>query len=226
MATLRKDFNLNREYSVDVSNCSEEEKKKVQQAFFDAGFTWEIWGNEYKNLDAIQYTNTSGSGVFSKHLMYGRTAEKCNMSPDIFFSYVYEPEQVGHIHAVLMAQYAEDAKTHIEPWKLWQIKDHSGVWVGCDYHPSWQTDLEYRRKPKTRIIHGIEITDFEFKPKVGEAFYAANVGLPEFFEHAQRASEHCTFTQRMIERGLIYPRTEEGRQAAILHAKAMLGIAQ
>lgn len=37
-------------------------------------------------------------------------------------------------------------------------------------------------------------------------------------------SEGCTFTKRMVERDLIYPYTEKGKQAAILHAKALLNI--
>lgn len=77
---------------------------------------------------------------------------------------------------------------------------------------------------RTKLINGVEIPVFEFTPQVGEKFYAANVGLPEFFEEGYMSPKGCTYTQRMIERGLIYPFTEEGKQAAILHAKAMLNI--
>ena len=130
----------------------------------------------------------------------------------------------GHVHAELMAQYAEDAKTHAEPWKLWQTKGDSHIWWDCRAHPMWWSDTEYRRKPKTKMIHGVEIPVFEFTPKVGEKYYAANVDVHEFFDQWLRSSECCVFTQRMIERGLIYPYTEEGKQAAILHSKIMLGI--
>ncbi len=34
---------------------------------------------------------------------------------------------MAHIHAELMAQYAEDAKQYDEPWELWQ-HDASGTW--------------------------------------------------------------------------------------------------
>ena len=30
---------------------------------------------------------------------------------------------MGHIHADLMAQYAEDVKQHDKPWELWQHGD-------------------------------------------------------------------------------------------------------
>ena len=133
----------------------------------------------------------------------------------------------GHIHAKLMAQYAEDAITHAEPWKLWQF--YAGSWGDCAQSPAWATHLEYRRKqkmkPKMKFIYGVEIPVFEFIPKVGEKYYAPNLDVPEFFDHWLRSSECCAFTQRMIERGLLYPYTEEGKQAAILHAKVMLGIA-
>ncbi len=131
----------------------------------------------------------------------------------------------GHVHAENMALYAEDAKIHAEPWKLWQIKTGSFDWIDCKFSPAWDSTCKFRRKPKTHIVHGVEVPFFEFTPKVGEKYCVANVGLPEFFEDSYRTSECCTFTQRMIERGLLYPFTEDGKQAAILHAKAMLGIA-
>ena len=139
-----------------------------------------------------------------------------------------EEKKKGHVHAELMAQYAEDAMTHAEPWKLWQVwqvKADDGAWWDCGAHPRWANDTEYRRKPNTKLIHGVEIPVFEFTPKVGEKYYVANVGLPEFFDQWRRQSEDCTFTQRMLERGLLYPYTEAGKQAAILHSKAMLDIA-
>lgn len=131
----------------------------------------------------------------------------------------------GHVHAENMALYAEDAKTHVMPWKLWQIKTGSLYWIDCKFSPAWDPSCEFRRKPKTHFVHGVEIPVFEFTPKVYEIYYTANVGLPEFFEQGYRESLGCTFTHRMIERGLLYPFTEEGKQAAILHSKAMLGMA-
>ena len=81
-----------------------------------------------------------------------------------------------------------------------------------------------KQPQRMKLIHGVEIPVFEFTPQIGEEFYTANVGLPEFFEQGYRGPVGCTFTQRMLKRGLLYPYTEEGKQAAILHAKAMLGI--
>lgn len=77
----------------------------------------------------------------------------------------------GHVHAELMAQYAEDAKTHAEPWKLWQF--NAGSWGDCMYSPAWATHLEYRRKPKTHFVHGVEIPDLRVSPKQSEYYYLA-----------------------------------------------------
>lgn len=137
-----------------------------------------------------------------------------------------KPEQQGHVHAELMAQYAEDAKTSKTPWEFWEYLDKHDGWTTFKGSPGWYETSEYQRKPKTKLIHGMEIPVFEFTPEVGENFYVANVGLPELFEVGRKLTEGCTFTQRMIERGLIYPYTEEGKQAAIRHAKAMLGMEQ
>ena len=64
-----------------------------------------------------------------------------------------EPETVkGHIHAELMKQYAEDAATHEEPWKLWECKngDVSEDWYLLDSNPIWSPLVEYRRKVETK----------------------------------------------------------------------------
>lgn len=222
---IRKDFDATKEYSVDVEHCTVKEKKEVQQAFFDVGILWNKHGEAYECLDAVQYSNAYTGGEVANCLMHGNETNDCNMTAEEFLYLVYEPEQVGHVHAELMAQYAEDAKTTTEPWKLWQLEGDDGIWHCCQEHPKWATHLEYRHKPKTKLIHGVEVPVFEFTPKVLERYYTANVGLPELFEDGYRSSEDCTFTERMIERGLLYPCTEEGKQATILHSKAMLGIA-
>lgn len=221
---VREGFNPEKEYSVNVKGCTEEEKKEVQQAFFDVGIPWRCSGREYKHLDVVQYTNTTGYGGVAAHLMHGSTTNDCNMTAKEFLAHVYEPEKKGHIHAELMLQYAEDAKTTDEPWKNFQWRTRAGEWLTMQKDMQFESKYVFRRKPKTRIVHGVEIPYFEFTPKVGEEYYTANVGLPEFFEHGWRHQAGCAFTQRMIERGMLYPYTEEGKQAAIAHSKAMLGI--
>jgi len=160
----------------------------------------------------------------NQHVFLADTLIITDSSGNTIYDSTLEEKKKGHVHAELMAQYAEDAKTHTEPWKLWQFLGSLG-WSSCGESPRWNETKEYRRKPKTKLIHGVEIPVFDFTPKVREKYCAANVDLPELFEDGYMSSEDCTFTQRMIERGLLYPCTEEGKQAAILHSKAMLGIA-
>ena len=218
---VRKDFNPAKEYNVNVKECTEEEKKEVQQAFFDAGFIWKGKGAKYGHPSALQYTNKYDYGDVSIRYLYEGSAEGCNMTAKEFLNLVYEPEQQGHIHAELMALYAEDAKTHVEPWKLWEIYHPKGGWRGIGCNPTWASGLKYRRKPKTHIVHGAEIPELRVTPEHGDCYYLANPTLPELTELHQFV---MSMEKLWVERGLTYQHTEEGKQAAILHSKAMLGI--
>ena len=219
---VRKDFNPAKEYSVNVECCSEDVKKEVQQAFFDAGFPWLISGKEYQYLDAVQYSNARGCGDVTEYCMYRSNTKGCNMLADEFLELVYEPEKKGHVHAELMLQYAEDAKTHAEPWELWQTKGDARIWWDCRTHPMWGKDTKYRRKTKTHFVHGVEIPDLRVSPKYGEYYYLADPTESEFTYLYLFHGD--TQDNRWSERGLTYQPTEEGKQAAKLHAKAMLGM--
>lgn len=78
---------------------------------------------------------------------------------------------------------------------------------------------------KMKMIHGIEVPDISIDPKstdLGKRYYyplPSSVILHdnEFYG----CSSHCI---TRLKNRLCYPFTEEGKQAAILHAVAMLGI--
>lgn len=215
---VRKDFDPRKEYSVNVEDCTEEEKKEVQQAFFDVGFKWISNDNTYKSLDAVQYSNAYTGGEVTTSLMYGDETNDCNMTAKEFLELVYEQ---GHVHSEQMMRYAEDAKTHAEPWELWEYKGGDGAWIDCHYSPAWATHLEYRRKPKTHNVHGVEVPDLRVSPEYGEGYYLASTTA---FDLTSRHTFVGDNTDKLwAERGLTYQYTDEGRQAAILHAKAMLG---
>ena len=135
-------------------------------------------------------------------------------------------EKKGHIHSELMFQYAEDAKTHAEPWVLWQIKDKykDDVWLCCLRHPIWATHLEYRRKPLTHNVNGVEIPDFRIKPKNGQEYWYPDASIDALAWGAVHGYESSVNSHRLAN-NLCYEPTEDGKQAAILHAKAWLGIA-
>lgn len=59
-----------------------------------------------------------------------------------------------HIHAELMAKYAEDARETDKPWERWQHRgswDLPDRWWDCTTHPIWAENLQYRRKPQKKI---------------------------------------------------------------------------
>jgi len=52
----------------------------------------------------------------------------------------------AHVHAKLMAQYAEDAYEATEPWKRWEVSTSRGCWTGLLTSPHWESSHQYRRK--------------------------------------------------------------------------------
>lgn len=131
----------------------------------------------------------------------------------------------GHVHQALMAQYAEDAKATDKPWELWEwsLKRRPDEWSAMRQEMGFEVRHNYRRKPKMKLIHGVEVPDISFAPKDGDLYWMPmplsinmvdSAGWREYKEAAQHRSRN----------GLCYPHTGEGKQAAIAHAKAMLGI--
>lgn len=133
-------------------------------------------------------------------------------------------EKKGHIHAELMAQYAEDAMTNDKPWEMYQIKTVQNIWKDIGGQFIFDSNLTYRRKPKTHTVHGVEIPDLRVSPKYGEYYYLANPVSSTYYT-VHKFIKDDTLDIIWVERGLAYQHTEEGSQAAILHSKAMLGIA-
>ena len=222
---VREDFDTTAEYSVDVSESSVKEKKEVQQGFFDAGIVWRFRGAEYQFLDASQYSNKYSSGGIAESLLYGGMTKGCNMTAKEFLNLVYGDDMEDnnkHIHAELMAQYAEDAKTSKTPWELWEYLDKDDGWCAFRGSPGWYETTEYRRAPKTHMVHGVEIPDLRVLPEYGTYYYLADPTEREFTYRYLFNGD--TQDSLWSERGLCYQPTEEGKQAATLHAKAMLGM--
>lgn len=131
-----------------------------------------------------------------------------------------------HIHAELMAQYAQDAAETDKPWERWQVRQWHregsvfvyGDWRDCS--PSDMTfpnDYEYCRKYRTININGHEVTEPVRKPPVsGTKYFVPTIGgryfATEFYWGDDGVDNRC------LERGLVHL-TEE---AAIAHAKALL----
>lgn len=228
---VRADFDKSQPITVNVKGCSEDVKKQVQQAFFDVGLRWGFSGGEHNLLGKDIYTNTSSDGRVESRLMWascGSSSHAKRITPAEFFAMVYEDEPQGHPHAELMMAYAEDAKTNAEPWKLWQSrnwqqKPDESSWIDCKFMPEWDIHCEYRRKPKTHLVHGVEVPDLRIKPDPDKGYYAPHVTIDNLVVEFCNDGDH--FDKHLISHNLCYEHTEAGKQAAILHAKAMLGIA-
>ncbi len=91
---------------------------------------------------------------------------------------------MGHRHAELMKQYAEDAIKEDKPWYHWEYKDPGKpeIWQFCKAHPEWNDYSEYRRMQKTVMINGIECDDdFVYDPSNRFHYYIESPGYSEFY---------------------------------------------
>lgn len=203
-----------------IKTLSEEHSRAFQEAVFEAGGRWQtsdkdlLPDREYIFVDgSLALTSASTLSYFESH----------NYSEIVF-----PLPSKGHIHAELMAQYAEDARTTDKPWDLYQIKTVLNTWKDIGSQFIFDSNCTYRRKPKTHNVHGVEIPDLRVSPKQGDYFYLVDPLSRSLFtvrEHTKKLAVEKLAVKEWVERGLVYLHTEEGKQAAILHSKAMLGIA-
>lgn len=206
---------------VNVSGLSTEEKQRVNEALA------KITGcdkSQFAGLNARWFY--APSSYDKSKVTYSDKTLSFGNKPS-----THTPQQVlemagmtkqGHVHADLMALYAEDAKTTDKPWELWQIKAGSSDWISCKFSPAWDPVCQFRRKPKTHIVNGVEIPDLRFEPKIGEGYHVPDPLVTQLYLIADFTSQAHSHRK---DNNLCYEPTEEGKQAAILHAKAWLGIA-
>lgn len=77
--------------------------------------------------------------------------------------------------------------------------------------------------PQYKLIHGVKVPAFPYlEPKEKEVYYAASIIDEDFYNSV--FWDGSKYVKTLWERGLIYPFTEKGKQAAILHAKVLLGL--
>jgi hypothetical protein len=76
-------------------------------------------------------------------------------------------------------------------------------------------------KANVKVVNGIEIPNISFKPAIGESCYVpfptSKILYGHHIYHSGNESDG-----HLRDSGLCYPFNDEGRAAAILHAKAML----
>lgn len=125
---------------------------------------------------------------------------------------------MAHIHAEVMAQYAEDAKVHDEPWKLWQYYV-SGTWENCENHPSWYSESLYRRKPRTVKIGDIEVPEPCKFPAHGQEYFVPILTseIPIRRTWVNDYNDNLALASNLV---------HLDQQSAALHAKALIEVSK
>lgn len=206
---------------VNVEDLPIEEKRRVNEALA------KIWSVECIGLcnpshwEEVVVIQGSSSGINVRFDYY--KYEGPTHTPQQVLEMAGMVKQ-GHVHADLMALYAEDAKTSDKPWELWQLFTKIGTWVGLDKNPDWCEDIQYRRKPKTHTVNGVEVPDLRFVPEEGEEYWFPDAGNEKLVHGTTYWATDASYKHR-VSNNLCYEPTEEGKQAAILHSRAWLGIA-
>ena len=130
----------------------------------------------------------------------------------------------AHIHAELMKQYAEDAATTDEPWRLWEWSADGLIWspmngVATFFAPA----IQYRRKPRTININGHKVPEpMRAAPKLGEKYWFPSWdSLSECFADWYDWEGDKGDLMR-LSAGLCHPTKE----AAEAHARALLSFTE
>lgn len=125
----------------------------------------------------------------------------------------------AHPYAALMLQYAQDAAETDTPWERWEWRRNNALFFKeFVTHPSWCSDNEYRRKPQTITVNGFEVpAPLKEMPQHGGVWLVLphSEHFTEFY-----SSDTSLWKLVALSRGLFHT----NREAAVVHAKAMLGI--
>ena len=127
--------------------------------------------------------------------------------------------KTAHIHADLMAQYALDAKKHDNPWELWEYSTSRG-WHPCTSHPSWFTDLTYRRKRRPFKIAGLFVPEpCQIALAVGQEYFVPNVDTAGSTRRiwVNDISDRCTLESNLV---------HLDQCSATVHAKALIEVSK
>lgn len=71
-----------------------------------------------------------------------------------------------------MLQYAQDAAETDKPWERWEYRYQDEKWKDSDGPLHFYSDFQYRRKPRTININGIEVPEpMREVPEDGTKYY-------------------------------------------------------
>jgi hypothetical protein len=77
--------------------------------------------------------------------------------------------------------------------------------------------------PSMKLVHGVKVPDISFHPTNQTDYYYPDTTGDDMFDTTTYYDSYSSDRFRSAN-NLCYPCTEEGKAAAVLHAKAMLGI--
>lgn len=127
---------------------------------------------------------------------------------------------MGHVHAELMAMYAEDARETDTPWERWQSLI-GGQWKDRDGPFAFWTETSYRRKPRTITINGREVPEpMREAPDIGKEYYIAATGNEDMFVVGPWEGDR--YDCMRLSRGLCH----STKEVAIAHAEALLSFTE
>lgn len=182
-------------------------------------------GDKFTFVDNPMHGNQVYLVIFGreKKILNMHTLVTGNLDEDALVMKIEEEDMSKrHIHAELMAQYAEDAKKTDEPWRLWEHKQPWCEWRGCKKTPIWNECIQYRRKPRTIRINGFDVPE---PLRVGEVETGDTVWLADVVEGSAR---RVTFLEESrtnfgcLMNGLVH----QTKKAADLHVKALVSFTE
>jgi hypothetical protein len=132
-----------------------------------------------------------------------------------------------HIHADLMATYAQIAQTNNEPWRYFQYRLNSNSeWFNCFKPIGFFFERDYRLKPKTIRIGEYDVPEPVREPlKQGAHYY-----MPQLIDHYE-AEIYLYEEDKWDNVGIDYRRLNKGlihldRESAELHAQALISLTE
>ena len=122
----------------------------------------------------------------------------------------------AHIHAALMAQYAQDAAETDKPWERWEFF-RNGQWLTMPDDPVWIPHFQYRRKPKAILINGFEVPEpMREAPETGTRYWAADLSA------GSMTTDFCWADDKVDNNCLRCGICHTTKEAAEAHANALL----
>jgi hypothetical protein len=150
-------------------------------------------------------------------------------------STTFEEAQVGdkvwsvrYGHGVVASIYSDPDYPLVVKFERY-VNSKSYTFYGNEYHHELQTlfwkeiKFEVPEQPsRMKLINGIEVPDISFRPDTNKDYFYPSLEIDlcnsAFFVKGDKSDEF------RADNGLCYPFTPKGKEAAILHAKALLGI--